>query len=193
MENYLDSEKRSKILGSGKRSAWLRVDELIRRKADVQSGMTCVDLGCGAGVIALPLSLEIGPEGRVYAVDTNQELLDRIKAKVPPEWLVTLNRDAADTGLDAGVADVCFMVLFLHEVEPVGVIREAFRLLKPGGKIVLLEWKKEWDSPHPPVNERISREEMELLLTGEGFGFVDYEDWTENQYVVTAKKQNTRN
>ncbi len=188
MEQYHDPGQRARILGSGQRSAWLRVDELILRKAAIQPGMTCVDLGCGAGVVSLPLSLEVGPEGKVYAVDINREVLDMITAKEPPAWLITLNKEAADTGLDAGIADACFMVLVLHEVEPVGVLKEVYRLLKPGGRAVILEWKTEWDSPHPPVNERISRDGIERLLANEGFRDFDYEDWSESQYVATARK-----
>lgn len=187
MEAYEDPKNRARILGSGRRADWLKVNEIIER-AGVSQGMVCVDLGCGAGTLSLPLAEKVGSTGKVYAADTNQDVLQVIKEKNPPDNLVTLQRSAADTGLDASIADCCFMILLLHEVPPEGVLAEAYRLLKTKGKAIILEWRMDFDSPRPPLNERIDRNRMEQLLTDAGFSSFEYTEWSDSHYVMTAVK-----
>ena len=188
MEAYEDPKNRARILGSGRRAEWLRVDEIIE-KAGVSQGMTCVDLGCGAGTLSLPLAEKVGSTGKIYAVDTNPDVLEVIQEKNPPANLVTLQKSAADTGLNASIADCCFMILLLHEVPPEGVLTEAYRLLKTEGKAVILEWRMDFDSPRPPRNERIDRDRMEQLFTGAGFASFEFTEWSDSHYVMTAVKK----
>jgi SAM-dependent methyltransferase len=189
MEEYRDPKKRAQMLASEERGKWLKVDELIRDKAGITAGMTCIDLGCGAGVFSLPLVKSVGKKGKVYAVDINADVLEILREKNPPANLVILQKDAADTGLDAGIADVCLMVLLLHEVPPEKVLKEAYRLLKTEGRVLVMEWRMDYDSPHPPHNERLSKERIKQLLTGAGFTSVEYTDWTGSHYVATSVKK----
>jgi ubiquinone/menaquinone biosynthesis C-methylase UbiE len=188
MEEYHDPKHRARILGSNRRAEWLKVDEIIAR-AGVSQGMVCVDLGCGAGALSLPLAEKVGSTGKVYAVDTNPDVLQVIQEKNPAVNLVIIERNASNTGLDASIADRCFMILLLHEVPPEGVLAEAYRLLKEGGKAIALEWRMDFDSPRPPRNERIDRDKMEQLLTGAGFSSFDYTEWSDSHYVATALKK----
>ncbi|UCC16226.1 MAG: class I SAM-dependent methyltransferase [Dehalococcoidales bacterium] len=187
MEAYDDPKNRARILGRDRRAQWLKVDAIIE-KVGVSQGMVCVDLGCGAGTLSLPLADKVGNTGKVYAVDTNHDVLQVIKEKHPPDNLVVLQAGAADTGLDASIADCCFMILLLHEVPSEGVVAEAYRLLKAEGKAIILEWRIDFDSPRPPLNERIDRQRMEQLLTEAGFSLIEYTEWSDSHYVITAVK-----
>ena len=188
MEAYEDPKNRARILGSGRRAEWLKVDELIE-KAGVSQGMVCVDLGSGAGAVSLPLVEKVGSTGQVYAVDTNPNVLQVIKEKSPPTNLVILQKSAADTGIDASIADCCFMILVLHEIPPEGVLAEAYRLLKTGGKAIALEWRMDFESPRPPLNERIDRDHMEQLMADAGFTEFEYTRWSDSHYVMMAVKR----
>lgn len=188
MEQYHDPAQRARMLGSDGRGKWLRVDDIITDILKVAPGMTCVDLGCGAGAVSIPLAQAVGENGRVYAVDVNTDVLDIIRRKNPSANLVILQRSADDTGLEAGIADICVMVLFLHEVPPEGVLAEAYRLLKPGGRVLALEWRMDLDSPRPPKNERISVERMEQLMTGAGLTSFISDTWSESHYIAVAEK-----
>ncbi len=187
MEAYHDPKRRARMLGSEERGKWLNVDGVIA-KAGISPGMVCVDLGCGAGALSIPLSKAVGEKGKVYAVDTAGDVLDIIREKNPPDNLVVLQKDAAGTGLNASIADRCFMVLLLHEVPPEGVIAEAYRLLKSGGRAIILEWRMDFDSPRPPRNERIDTDRMELLLTQAGFSSFESTEWSDSQYLAAAVK-----
>ncbi|UCD09745.1 MAG: methyltransferase domain-containing protein [Dehalococcoidales bacterium] len=89
MEAYDDPNNRARILGSDRRAEWLKIDGIIE-KAGVSLGMVCVDLGCGAGTLSLPLAEQVGDTGKVYAIDTNPDVLQVIKGKNPPSNLVAL-------------------------------------------------------------------------------------------------------
>ncbi|MFC2038336.1 class I SAM-dependent methyltransferase [Chloroflexota bacterium] len=181
-------EKRLRMLNSEGRAKWLRTDDLIK-ETGIGDGMTCIDLGCGIGTVSFPLSEAVGKQGTVYAVDTHIEALEIIREKNPPENLVTVNRDAANTGLDAGIADFCIIILLLHEiVPPDGILAEACRLLKPGGKAVVLEWIYDADIQGPPRAERLSREKLEQLFSAAGLSQPDYSEWTESLCLLTGSK-----
>ncbi|HEY95055.1 MAG TPA: class I SAM-dependent methyltransferase [Dehalococcoidia bacterium] len=188
MEAYDNPKNRARILGSDRRAEWLKVDEIIE-KTGVSQGMVCVDLGCGAGTLSIPLAEKVGSTGKVYAIDTNPDALQVIKEKNPPANLVVLQRNATNTGVDASIANCCFMILLLHEVPPEGVLAEAHRLLKAEGKAITLEWRMDFDSPRPPSNERIDRDRMEQLMAGAGFTSFEYTEWSDSHYVMTAVKR----
>ncbi len=190
IRDYFESERRVQMLDSEQRQKWLRADDLIKEMAGITVGMTCVDLGCGTGAISFPLASAVGNEGRVYAVDNDAKAIGRIKEKGPPSNLIPVLKDAVQTGLESEIADFCFMVLILHEVEqPNRVMAEALRLLKPGGKVLVMEWRDEPDTPGPPHSERIPKEQMERLFTQAGLFSYTYTEWSRSHYVATGIKK----
>ncbi len=184
---------RPRMLDSEERLKELRPHELLADVAGLGKGMTGVDLGSGTGTFAFPMLQCVGDKGTVYAVDDNPEMLDRIRAKNPPANLVLAQRDVSQTGLDSQIADLCLLAFILHEVnDPNAVIVEAFRLLKPGGRAVVVEWRAELESPGPPRNIRFTRERLESLLSGAGFADFKYLEWSNNHYVATGTRRITR-
>jgi ubiquinone/menaquinone biosynthesis C-methylase UbiE len=189
MAEHHEPKKQMRALDSEERAKWLRTRELIKEESGVTRGMTCIDLGCGGGVFAFPMVLAVGDEGTVYAVDINAEALGIIRKKNPPANLKLLERDAARTGLESQIADFCLIALLLHEVEQPGkVMDEAFRLLKPEGKVMIMEWRTEPGVEGPPHNERIAREKMEQLFEQAGFSGFKYNVWTRSHYVASGNK-----
>ena len=185
--HHFDAEGLSHI-DTGSRGKWLRVDDLII-ESGVSEGMTCVDLGCGAGALAIPLAEKVSKPGKVYAVDVSDRIIKRLKDKNPPENLVTVVADAAETGLESEIADFCFIILVLHELEPAEVLAEAFRLLKPGGRVISMEWRTDNDLIGPRHGqEKISRDTMEQLYGQAGFSDYADKDWTKGLYISSGIK-----
>jgi ubiquinone/menaquinone biosynthesis C-methylase UbiE len=173
----------------------LRPPVLLKEVAGVRAGFTGVDLGSGTGVFALPMVELVGEAGRVYAVDRSDAMLERIRAKGPPPNLELVKADVTGTGLPDAIADVCLLAFILHEIaEPARLVAEAARLLKPGGRAVVVEWRADIDSPGPPRRKRISREHLERLFVPAGITFLDYREWSAWHYVAVGEKpvQNTR-
>jgi len=188
METGRFDTTRGDRLNSPERLKELRPVQVVKEVAGVKPGMTCVDFGSGTGVFAFPMSEAVGAAGLVYAVDNSANMLELIKSKGLPANIRLIQADAAATGLHDECADLCLCVLILHEVDsPERVILEARRVLKPGGKIVIIEWKMDSDWG-PPRSIRLSQEKIELILKQAGIGFDRFIDWSSTCYIVTGKK-----
>ena len=169
----------------------LRPQELLRDVAGIENGNTCIDFGSGTGMFALPMAELVGNKGKVYAVDNSAEMQARIQKKNPPPNLILLPDDVVRTGLNSQIADICLLAFILHEIKEHGnLIAEAFRLLKSNGRLVIVEWKADLDSPGPPRKIRISQEQIVQLLGQNGLTLASYIDWSPNHYVALGKKKN---
>lgn len=187
-DGIFDTKQAQKLDNPG-RIKDLRPQELLKDVAQIMIGNICVDFGSGTGIFALPMAELVGSKGKVYAIDNSLEMLAYIKAKNPPSNLVLVQSDVERTGLDSQIADICLLAFILHEVkDPSRVIAEAFRLLKSDGRLVIVEWKAELDSPGPPQKKRISREQIERLFGQVDLNLGRYIDWSQNHYVVLADK-----
>ena len=163
-DGCFDVRKASKLDSEG-RIRELRPYELLKDIAGVAAGMVCIDFGSGTGTFALPLASCVGNEGKVYAVDNSIEMLQHIQAKNPPPNLLLVQRDVEQTGLNSQIADLCLLSFILHEVKhPELLMAEAFRVLKQGGRVIVVEWKAELDSPGPPQSVRFARKQIEQLF-----------------------------
>ncbi|MEE9528484.1 MAG: class I SAM-dependent methyltransferase [Dehalococcoidia bacterium] len=187
-EGHFDT-KRAPLLDNEERLKELRPLQLLKNVAGITKGMTCVDLGCGTGTFSFPMVLCVGDQGVVYAVDDSEKMLEYIRAKKPPPNLMLVHSDATQTGLGSEIADICLLAFILHEVKrPDSLMAEISRLLKPGGRTLVVEWKADLDSPGPPRKRRLAREHVEELFKQNGFCYFNYLDWSKNHYVATGSK-----
>lgn len=136
--------------------------------------MIVADLGCGNGHYAAAAGLLVGKKGQVHAFDVLEDSLSQtatLARLVGVQNVATRQCDLEKLGscdLEGQSADVAIISSILHQLEnKENIIREAYRLLKTGGRLVVVEWKK--DSPFGPgVSERVSIEEMRSLLERHG-------------------------
>ncbi|MEN8613798.1 class I SAM-dependent methyltransferase [Dehalogenimonas sp. THU2] len=187
-ESHFDINKASHLDNEG-RIRELRIPELLKDIGGVMGGMTCVDLGAGTGTFALRIAARVGEKGKVFAIDDSAAMLSILKSRKPPPQIVPVQSDFTATGLDSGIADFCLAAFILHETkEPQKILDEAFRLLKPGGRLLAVEWRAEFDSPGPPQRIRISPEKMEAMFRQAGFKDFTHQNWTEKHYYGTSEK-----
>jgi ubiquinone/menaquinone biosynthesis C-methylase UbiE len=185
---HFDTSKAARLDNEG-RIKELRIPELLREILKVKGGTVAIDLGAGTGAFALRLAPLLGTKGRVYAVDDSADMLGILKSRNPPPNLFTIKADFIKTGLESGIADFCLATFVLHEItEPQKVVEEAYRLLKPGGRLLVLEWRAEFDSPGPPQKIRITSEKMESIFRAAGFSEILSQNWTEKHYFVRGLK-----
>ncbi|NYT12742.1 MAG: class I SAM-dependent methyltransferase [Methanomassiliicoccales archaeon] len=153
-------EARSKSLLMDEDRRKRQSPESVLGRTDARSGQIWADLGCGVGYFTIPLA-RMG--ARVLAMDAQSEMLETLVSLAGSE----LNRICPLLAnipplplLDASV-DRALMVNVLHEVADKELIAsEIFRILKPDGHLILVDFQKR-DTPHgPPIQERLSPEDV---------------------------------
>jgi len=138
---------------------------------DLKQGETIADFGCGTGYFSIPLAQKIGEEGKVYSLDVVPEKLEAVESQAKTLGLTNLivqrvnleNKEGSK--LKAESIDWVIMkdVLFQNN-EKNNMLEEAKRVLKPGGKVLLVEWKTEDTAIGPDQEIRISKEKaLELI------------------------------
>lgn len=161
-------------LDDPQRLAWMPPGEVVRL-FNLQHGMQVADVGAGTGFFAIPFARAVASGGAVQAVDSQQGMLDILQGKLaaagaPPNIHCTLG-DAAATGLPAASCDAAFLGNLWHELERHDdVLVEMARILRPGGRLAILDWRKDCPSPPgPPTDHRIATGETERTLSGQGW------------------------
>ena len=176
------------MLDGAEREKELRPGELLRDRLAARPGLTGVDLGSGTGMYAIPMAA-LSRTGTVYAVDKAEVMHGHLREKDPPANLRTVTADVTATGLPDGIADVVTAGFILHEIkDPVRLVREAARLMKPGGRLAVIDWREDTEFIGPPRSRRISRERVEEMFEASGLTFDDYIDWTDNHFVALGTK-----
>jgi ubiquinone/menaquinone biosynthesis C-methylase UbiE len=112
---------------------------------DLQPGMRVLDLACGTGVASLLAAQAVAPRGRVLGVDLSESMLEVARAKARRadlgDVLEFRHGDMIATGLpdDSFDAVVCvFGLVLVADME--GLVRELWRMVKPGGRLVITTW-----------------------------------------------------
>lgn len=135
-------------------------------RVGLSPGATVVEVGAGTGYFAIPAARRVGPTGRVYAVDISGELIELLEERKGAQGLPSLFpvRSTHDRiPLPDALASLVLLANVLHDV-PDPTLREARRLLAPGGRFVNLDWKKEGTPEGPPREIRLSPKEAEARL-----------------------------
>lgn len=123
---------------------------LILNKADIKEGQAVADLGCGKfGYFAFLAATKVGERGRVYAVDVVKSNLELVKKEATNRHLNNLQTVWSDlevpkaTKIDSKSLDFVFLANTLHTAkDPLKIMSEAVRMLKTGGKLIIIDWKK---------------------------------------------------
>lgn len=128
------------------------------RRVRLSPGATVVDLGAGTGFFAIPAARRVGPSGRVIAVDLAPDLVALVTERAGAmglTQLTALESTPDHVPLPTGEADVVLLANVLHDLPP-STVREAVRLLKPGGTLVNVDWKRAAMEFGPPMEIRLS-------------------------------------
>lgn len=162
----------------------------IRSKLHVENPDVMVEIGAGTGFFCIALHGQYHPS-KIYACDLSETMLQWIGDNVVPKYpnIVPLKTREHEVPLDDGIADLVFMINLHHELEnPTLTVKEAYRLLKPGGEIFIVDWKKKDMPEGPPVKIRCLQEEVSGQLTHSGFAGVSVYDELPKHFLVVAWK-----
>lgn len=146
-----------------------RTDRLIKN-LPLQPDSVVADIGAGTGYFSFPMALRV-PDGRVIAVDIQQEMLDIIAARMSADDIANIELvlgSERDPGLVEGSVDLVLLVDAYHEFSwPREMGESMARALKPQGRLVLIEYRAEDPSvPIKPLHKMSvgqARKEMEAV------------------------------
>ncbi len=113
----------------------------------LEDGQKVVDLGAGSGFYTLEAAKRVGASGRVYAVDVQKDLLERLRSMGAHQGLHNIEivwgnvEKIGGTKLRESIADRIIASNILFQIEkPDEFALEVKRLLKPGGKLLVIDW-----------------------------------------------------
>jgi len=144
----------------------------VLSKLGLRDFMKAADFGCGSGSWVLPLA-KILEEGAVFAVDVQQEPLSALTGKAKHEGLQNITTIVADLeekipNIKDDSLDLVIIANTLFQVEnKTAILSEAKRVLKKGGKLLIVDWKTEVSLG--PKQGRISKVDTVALAQHEGF------------------------
>ena len=126
---------------------------LLVKSLELQSGDVVADIGAGSGVISMLMAEEILPEGKVMAVDIQDEMLERLAERCKKAGIRNVKPvkgQIKSPALDSRSIDLALMVDVYHELEfPYEMMQAVSTAMKPGGRVVLVEYRME--DPTVPI------------------------------------------
>jgi ubiquinone/menaquinone biosynthesis C-methylase UbiE len=166
--------------------------EKILTLVSVVTGMVFIDVGCGDGYFALPAARRVGPQGKVYAVDSDAAAVERLREQAAREGLDNLFsevREAEETVVCEGCVDYVFFGIDLHGFrDPAQVLLNAKKMLRHEGHLIDLDWKDESMEFGPPQQKRFSIEKARYLIESAGFTIASVTDAGPYHYLIIASR-----
>ena len=142
----------------------------------IAEGMRIADLGCGTGSYTIPMALRIRGAGKVYAIEVQKELLERMTrdaltkhlTNIEPIWW-TIEHHGGTKLADQSI-DVALLSNVLFQVEDrIGCMKELMRIVKHDGHVVVIDWSESFNSMGPIADHVLNRPTAEALFTQYGF------------------------
>ncbi len=150
-------------------------------KIQVGDTMKLADFGCGSsGHFVFPIADAIGRNGKVYAVDILKTALEAISRRAKQENFSNIKAIWSDieifgaTKIEANSIDAGLLINTLYQSRKrPEIMREVIRMIKKGGKLVVVEWKNISSPFGPPVEERVKKDLLKIAAKKLGLQLED--------------------
>jgi ubiquinone/menaquinone biosynthesis C-methylase UbiE len=169
------------------RDAYQKPDDVLRALA-LRPGERVADIGSGSGYFTLRLAAAIGPSGRAYAVDVDPDMVRHLNRRLRDASTanVTTILSAPDDPLLAdGSIDRFFICDTWHHIDDqtkyLGLLK---KMLRPGGEVVMIDFKKEATPMGPPLAMRIARDALVQQMQAAGFRLATEHTFLPYQYFL---------
>ncbi len=158
----------------------------------IEEGMSVADFGSGAGHYSMAMADIVGKEGKVNAIDARISVLQVLEGHKNLDGTfqiktihANLEKERGST-LEDNSQDVVLCANILHQVdEAAAIIGEAFRVLKPGGRLIVIDWRE--NTPFGPP-QKISENNIRKLTEEAGLAFEENPDFASSHYTIIFSK-----
>jgi ubiquinone/menaquinone biosynthesis C-methylase UbiE len=173
------------------RARWQKPARVLRALG-VRRGQVVADVGAGPGFWTLPLARRVGPAGRVFALDPEPAALDVLRrrlAKARVRNVTPVLNDDREPMLPDRACDLAVIVnVYHHFAEPAAFLKRLARCLKPGGRLVNIDWADRDTPKGPPAHRRIPPGVFLRHARRAGLVLVREHDFLPYQYFVVLRR-----
>jgi ubiquinone/menaquinone biosynthesis C-methylase UbiE len=171
-----------------------RTDKLLKA-LDLKPGMVIADVGAGSGYFSFPMAKQVGPKGKVLAVDIQKEMLDIIRRRMKRDKVTNVEpvlETETSPKLPANSVDLILMVDVYHEFSrPFEMAEAMVKALKVGGKMVFVEYRLE--DPKVPIKlvHKMSQKQVLREMAIHPLKHVKTLDVLPWQHIIIFEKKKT--
>ncbi len=182
-----DPERWAAIFEDPERDTWQK-PELVLDFLGLRPGQVVADLGAGTGYFTVRLARRVGVSGRVYAVDIEPKLIaylgERAKKEDLPQVVAVL-AEPDDPKLPQGTLDLVLVVDTWHHIDDrLRYLERLARVLRPGGRVAVVDFREGELPVGPPPDHKLSREHIVGEFAEAGWHLVAESDALPYQYVL---------
>jgi ubiquinone/menaquinone biosynthesis C-methylase UbiE len=175
---------------------WLdRAERIEEEEPDIaidalklEKGAIVADVGAGSGYMTVRMARKVGPTGKVYANDIQPQMLTLLRERLAKEKITNVEMvlgGVDDPKLPDGALDLILMVDVYHEFQqPQAMLRHMHAALKPGGRLVLLEYRKEDPAIPIRIEHKMTVAEAKLEVEAEGFKLTKVDPVLPRQHIL---------
>ncbi len=142
----------------------------------IQAGQEIADLGSGSGAYTIAVSKALISTGKVYAIDINKDLLNKVKNEGVKQGLYNIEVIWGDIDAPNGTklrdfsVDIAMVCNILFQVENKDVlVKEVRRILKPGGRVLVVDWTDTFGGLGPKQNAVFGEDSAKEIFEKNGF------------------------
>lgn len=165
------------------------------KQFDLREGQQVADLGAGSGALSMAAARAVGEGGKVYALEVQRELLGRIKSEAERNHLSNIEIIWADvekiggTKLRDTAVDAAIVSNLLFQIEDKeSFVKEIKRVLKPGGRVLIVDWSDSFGGLGPAPSAVVPPEKARALFEGAGLKFESVIDAGAHHYGIIMMK-----
>ena len=172
------------ILESAERVKMLQVDRVIQA-LNIEPGQRIADLGAGSGLFSRPLASQVGPDGVVYAIDIDSDLLEHVNETALEKNLTNIQTVLAseqDPRIPDGV-DLVLICDTLHQIEDPSVyLRGLTNYLRPSARIAVIDYENNW--PRRFESAKYTLDDLDKWMMDAGLKREEQFDFLEDNFFV---------
>ncbi len=187
-KSHLFNPENVAVLEEEARGTWQDPEEVLGA-IETRSHFIAADIGCGSGYFTIPLSRKVR---KVYGIDVQKKMLQFLEQKIRKLRMRNVELLLSSTNeipLGNEAVDIIISINTLHEFDDKGkIIEEMRRVLKPSGRILIVDFKKEYAGFGPPVDIRVTEKQAIQLFERKGFNILETRDLKYHYLLVFSKE-----